>query len=48
MITAIEELITKGAVAKAEPVEGQFVSTLFLVEKQDGSGYYRPVINLRV
>ena len=40
MVSAIENLLAKGAVAKVEP-------TLFLVEKENGSGQYGPVINLK-
>lgn len=41
----IDSLLKKGAIIPVEPVQGQFVSTLFLVDKK--SGGKRPVINLR-
>lgn len=41
----IEKLEAKGAIKKVDPVDGQFVSNLFLVPKKDGS--LRPVINLK-
>ena len=47
MVGAIEVLLTKGTLAKVEPGENQFISTLFLVEKENGNGQYRPVINLK-
>ena len=47
MEKAIEDLIQKGAVAQVLPEADQFISTLFLVEKENGSEEFRPVINLR-
>ena len=50
MDIAIKDLLNKGAVAKVQPEKDQFVSiilTLFLVEKDNGIGQFRPVINLR-
>ena len=47
MEKAIEDLIRKGAVAQVQPEADQFISTLFLVEKESGSEEFRPVINLR-
>ena len=47
MDKAIEDLIRKGAVAQVQPEADQFISTLFLVEKESGSEEFRPVINLR-
>ena len=41
----VEKLLEKGAVIKVLPEKDQFVSSLFLVPKKDGS--LRPVINLR-
>ncbi len=35
-----DDLIAKGAVAQVEPVENQFTSTIFLVEKENGNGKY--------
>ena len=47
LLTAISSLISKGAVKEVAPHPDEFLSTLFLVEKQDKSGKYRPVINLK-
>ncbi len=44
MLGAIKDLMAKGAVVQVEPVENQFTSTIFLVEKENGNGQYRPVI----
>ena len=41
----IEELINKGAIRKTHPIQGQFISSLFLREKKDGS--QRPILNLK-
>ena len=41
----IDKLLQKGAIEKVDPVEGQFISNIFLVPKKDGS--LRPVINLK-
>ena len=41
----VDLLLTKGAIVPVEPVPGQFISRLFLVDKK--SGGKRPVINLR-
>ena len=41
----IEEMLKKGAILKVDPVNGQFLSNLFLVDKKDGR--HRPVINLK-
>lgn len=41
----IEKLLRKGAIEKVDPVEGQFISNIFLVPKKDGS--LRLVINLK-
>jgi hypothetical protein len=47
MEKAIEDLLQKGAVTQVQPKADQFISTLFLVEKESGSEQFRPVINLR-
>ena len=41
----VENLLEKGAIVKVYPVQGQFISNLFLVQKKTGG--FRPVINLR-
>ena len=41
----IDSLLKKGAIRKAHYTEGQFISTIFLVDKK--SGGKRPVINLK-
>lgn len=41
----IEKLLQKGAIEKVDPVEGQFISNIFLLPKKDVS--LRPVINLK-
>ena len=45
------QMLRKGAIQKAQPLEGQFLSNLFLVKKKDGGGGggggNRPVINLK-
>ena len=47
MTKAISDLMKKGAVSEVQTEANQFVSTLFLVEKEVGSGQFRPVLNLR-
>jgi len=44
---AIQTLISKGAISVVDPCPQQFISTLFLVEKGQGTGDFRPVINLK-
>ena len=44
---AIQSLISKGAISVVNPCPQQFISTLFLVEKGQGMGEFRPVINLK-
>ena len=44
---AIQSLISKGAISVVNPGPQQFISTLFLVEKGQGTGEFRPVINLK-
>ena len=44
---AIQSLIPKGAISVVNPCPQQFISTLFLVEKGQGTGELRPVINLK-
>lgn len=41
----VDALLLKGAIHEVEPVVGQFISTIFLVDKK--SGGKRPVINLK-
>ena len=41
----VEEMIQKGAIQEVSPIPGQFVSSIFIVEKKDSG--YRPVINLK-
>jgi len=41
----VDTLLSKGAIAPVDPVKGQFISTIFLVDKK--SGGKRPVINLK-
>ena len=41
----VDSLLAKGAVHEVEPVDGQFISTIFLVDKKTGGK--RPVINLK-
>ena len=47
MKEAIQSLISKGAISVVNPCPQQFISTLFLVEKGQGTGEFRPVINLK-
>ena len=47
MTEAIQSLISKGAIKLVDPHPQQFISTLFLVEKGQGTGVLRPVINLK-
>ena len=44
---AIQSLISKGAISVVNPCPQQFISTLFLVEKGQGTGEFHPVINLK-
>ena len=44
---AIQSLISKDAISVVNPCPQQFISTLFLVEKGQGTGDFRPVINLK-
>ena len=41
----IQKLLEKGVIHKVQPIEGQFISNIFVVPKKDGS--LRPVINLK-
>ena len=41
----VEKLLKKGVIERVKPTPGQFISTIFVVPKKDGS--LRPVINLR-
>ena len=43
--TEVQEMILKGAIMEVAPTPGQYVSTIFLVNKKDGG--MRPVINLK-
>jgi len=46
IVTAeVNKLLAKGSIKKVFPVDGQFISNLFLVHKKDGT--LRPVINLK-
>ena len=47
MKEAIQSLISKGAISVLNPCPQQFISTLFPVEKGQGTGEFRPVINLK-
>ena len=47
MKEAIQSLIFKGAISVVNPCPQQFISTLFLMEKGQGTGEFRPVINLK-
>lgn len=47
MKEAIQTLVSKGAVRVVASHPQQFVSTLFLVEEGQGTGEFRPVINLK-
>ena len=44
---AFQSLISKGAISVVNPCPQQFISKLFLVEKEQGTGEFRPVINLK-
>lgn len=46
MDNTVQELLSKGAIKQAQQLTYQFVSTLFLVEKENSPGQFRPVINL--
>jgi hypothetical protein len=46
MDTAIQTLL-KAAIKAVQPAENQFISSLFLVEKVQFEGEYRPIINLK-
>ena len=43
----IQSVISKRAVTVVDPHPQQFISTLFLVEKGQGTGMFHPVINLK-
>ena len=43
----IQSLISKGAISVVNPFPQQFISTLFLVEKGQGTGEFCPLINLK-
>ena len=47
MREAIQSLLVKGAITVVEPHPQHFISTLFLVEKGQGTGEFRPIINLK-
>ena len=47
MNTAIQTLLAKTAIKEVQPVKNQFISSLFLVEKAQSAGEYRPIINLK-
>jgi hypothetical protein len=41
----IQSLLEKGVIAQAQPVQGEFISNVFLREKKD-PGKYRMILNL--
>ena len=41
----VEKLIQKGAISPVEPVQGQFISQIFVVPKKEGK--FRPAVNLK-
>lgn len=41
----VPTLVQKGAIKQVPPSEDQFISTIFIVPKKDGS--FRPIINLK-
>ena len=43
---AVQSLISKSAMSVVNPCPQQFISALFLVEKRQWTGEFRPVINL--
>lgn len=43
--TEVGKMLLKGAICEVPPVEGEFLSRLFLVQKKDGR--FRPVVNLK-
>ena len=47
MDTAIQTLLKKAAIKAVQPAANQFISSLFLVEKVQSKGEYRPIINLK-
>ena len=47
MEEAIQTLLQKKAVKEVQPIGNQFISSLFLVEKDKNRGEYRPIINLK-
>jgi hypothetical protein len=47
MDTAIQTLLKKAAMKAVQPAENQLISSLFLVEKVQSNGEYRPIINLK-
>ena len=42
----LKKILQKGTIKRTQPVQGEFLSNLFLVGKKDGG--YRPVINLKM
>ena len=42
----LKEMLRKGAIKRTQPVQGKFLSNLFLAREKDGG--YRPVINLKI
>ena len=47
MREAIQSPSFKGAVTEVDPHPQQLISTLFVVDKGQGTGLFRPVINLK-
>ena len=45
LTAAIEKLLISGAVSKCKPTQGQFLSSVFLTPKSDGS--FRFILNLK-
>ena len=45
-VVELKEMLRKGVIKRTQPAQGEFLSNLFLLRKNDGG--YRPIISLKM